>query len=106
MNCGKPKPEALLTDLARRPLELLGRAGRLGRDVSGTAIRSQAWSGTGGQEGSETSGVSPNNNPRHERPASPTRRARIVSASALETVDGVCGGEDEIVQASRKREGP
>ena len=37
---------------------------------SGTAIRSQAWPGFGGQEGSETSGVSPNNNPRHERPAS------------------------------------
>ena len=33
-------------------------------------IRSQAWLGTGGQEGSETSGVSPNNNPRLERPAS------------------------------------
>ena len=36
----------------------------------GTAIRSLAWSGFGGQEGSETSGVSPNDNPRRERPAS------------------------------------
>ena len=36
----------------------------------GRAIRSQAWPGFGGQEGSETSGVSPNNNPRRERPAS------------------------------------
>ena len=34
------------------------------------AIRSLAWPGFGGQEGSETSGVSPNNNPRLERPAS------------------------------------
>ena len=34
------------------------------------AIRSLAWPGSGGQEGSETSGVSPNNNPCRERPAS------------------------------------
>ena len=39
-------------------------------NAQGTAIRSQAWSGIGGQDGSETSGVSPNNNPRRERPAS------------------------------------
>ena len=38
--------------------------------LRGKAIRSQAWPGNGGQEGSETSGVSPNNNPRRERPAS------------------------------------
>jgi hypothetical protein len=72
----------------------------------GKAIRSQAWPGTGGQEGSETSGVSPNNNPRHERPA---------STVVLNSGGGLCwprgrrastGAEDEIVQASRKREGP
>jgi hypothetical protein len=39
-------------------------------DAAGMAIRSLAWPGSGGQEGSETSGVSPNNNPRLERPAS------------------------------------
>jgi len=33
-------------------------------------IRSQAWPGNGSQDGSETSGVSPNHNPRRERPAS------------------------------------
>jgi hypothetical protein len=33
-------------------------------------IRSRAWPGSVRQEGSETSGVSPNNNPRPERPAS------------------------------------
>jgi hypothetical protein len=38
--------------------------------MQGTVIRSQAWSGSGDQDGSETSGVSPNDNPRHERPAS------------------------------------
>ena len=67
-------------------------------EFEGTAIRSQAWLGKGDQEGSETSGVSPNNNPRHERPA-----------SYLLTVEATCddrGGEGEIVQASRKRGGP
>jgi hypothetical protein len=44
------------------------------QDAQGKAIRSQAWSGMGGQDGSETSGVSPNNNPRRERPASFDRR--------------------------------
>ena len=74
--------------------------------LSGTAIRSLAWPGSGGQEGSETSGVSPNNNPRRERPAS---SVGLASAHGPE-VDGIrrrCREEeDEIVQASWKREGP
>ena len=32
------------------------------------AIRSQSWPGNGRQDGSETSGVSPNNNPRRRAP--------------------------------------
>ena len=69
MNCGKPKP------------------------LQGMVIRSQAWSGMGDQDGSETSGVSPNNNPRLERPAS---RVLLVA---------IGDGEGEIVRASRKRGG-
>ena len=73
----------------------------------GKAIRSQAWSGFGGQEGSETSGVSPNNNPRRERPASSlVCQARFVSRSRLSRPGGIRPEEDEIVQASWKREGP
>ena len=52
VNCGKPK---------------LMSAKDMGR-----AIRSLAWPGSGGQDGSETSGVSPNDNHRRERPASLT----------------------------------
>ena len=75
--------------------------------TSGTAIRSLAWPGSGGQEGSETSGVSPNNNPRRERPAS----SSADTACSIDEIDrGASGGvrdeEDEIVQASWKREGP
>jgi hypothetical protein len=57
------------------------------------AIRSQAWSGTGGQDGSETRGVSPNNNPRLSAPG------------LLGTID-LMPGVGERVQASWKREGP
>jgi len=52
--------------------------GRPESTVRGKAIRSQAWSGMGGQEGSETSGVSPNDNPRRERPASSVRRVGVI----------------------------
>ncbi len=55
----------------------LGTCG-LEQTIRGKAIRSLAWSGMGGQEGSETSGVSPNDNPRHERPASSTRPLELV----------------------------
>jgi hypothetical protein len=81
--------------------------GRTGVAISlGMAIRSQAWPGIGGQEGSETSGVSPNNNPRHERPASSS--SHIKHGSGLVPATGLqCRPEeDEIVQASWKREGP
>ncbi len=57
------------------------------------AIRSQAWVGNGVQEGSETSGVSPNNNPRRRAPGLPFDRRTPGFP-----------GEGEIVQASRKRE--
>ena len=57
------------------------------RFVSGMAIRSQAWPGNGGQEGSETSGVRPNNNPRHERPAS--WWCRVKPGSGLVPATGV-----------------
>ena len=77
-----------------------------GRQRSGTAIRSQAWPGSGGQEGSETSGVSPNNNPRHERPASSPARVQTVPAFARGVRWRDVREEDEIVQASWKREGP
>ena len=56
VNCGKPKPIGT-------------RASASG--PAGTAIRSQAWLGFGGQDGSETSGVSPNNTPRRRAPGLP-----------------------------------
>ena len=72
----------------------------------GKAIRSQAWPGIGGQEGSETSGVSPNNNPRPERPASVVVLDSARRPSPALGRSESTGAEDEIVQASRKREGP
>ena len=71
------------------------------------AIRSLAWSGSGGQDGSETSGVSPNNNPRHDArpPLGLSRHCRSL-AQVSETTWRFSLEEDEIVQASRKREGP
>ena len=73
----------------------------------GTAIRSLAWPGSGGQEGSETSGVSPNNNPRRERPASSFGLRRPLHWRVDRGIQGgVAREEDEIVQASWKREGP
>jgi hypothetical protein len=77
------------------------------RGPNGRAIRSQAWPGTGGQEGSETSGVSPNNNPRHERPASNPAHVQNGSGELCDPKQAWmrAAREDEIVQASRKREG-
>jgi len=76
------------------------------RDAQGKAIRSQAWSGTGGQDGSETSGVSPNNNPRRERPASLIGDRVILLTILSRRNHKASDEEDEIVQASWKREGP
>jgi hypothetical protein len=73
-------------------------------NAQGTAIRSQAWSGTGGQDGSETSGVSPNNNPRRERPAS-LFGERVILQTLRRRNHTASVEEDEIVQASWKREG-
>ncbi|GAC1468555.1 MAG: hypothetical protein NVSMB9_11350 [Isosphaeraceae bacterium] len=75
MNCGKPKLLSL--------------------NDNSKAIRSLAWSGMGGQDGSETSGVSPNNTPRRERPASSGSVALVTTTE-----------EGEIVQAPWKRGGP
>ena len=76
--------------------------------LRGKAIRSQAWPGNGGQEGSETSGVSPNNNPRHERPASNPAHVQNCSGESCDSEYAWmrAAREDEIVQASWKREGP
>ena len=77
-----------------------------GHRVQGTAIRSQAWLGFGGQDGSETSGVSPNNNPRRERPASSGAASSSRGLNRPARGAGRLAEEDEIVQASWKREGP
>ncbi len=103
VNCGEPKP----ADFSRWCGLLPGGTGESPLErVRGTAIRSRAWPGSGGQEGSETSGVSPNHNPRRRAPGLRHLLAtRLLPVLVSWSEPGPSGPEDEIVQASRKREG-
>jgi hypothetical protein len=69
------------------------------------AIRSQAWPGIGGQEGSETSGVSPNNKPCPRAPGLlfGGYDSQILGRTCFWAVGA--DEEGEIVQASWKHEG-
>lgn len=86
VNCGNPKPNVGKGE--GLPPSPFAR--------SGMAIRSQAWPGFGGQEGSETSGASPNSNPRRRAPG-------LLDFDLDLFVIGI--KEGEIVRASRKRGG-
>ena len=88
MNCGEAKPA----------VEFFGCVGMI--------IRSQAWRGIGRQEGSETSGVSPNNKPCSQAPGLLfDHTLSHFNCVAIVFGSGGVVEEDEIVQASWKHEG-